>query len=407
MIINLPNDVNNIIHTLTENGYEAYAVGGCVRDSIIRRVPGDWDITTSARPQDVKALFRRTIDTGIEHGTVTIMFGSNGYEVTTYRIDGEYEDSRHPKSVEFTASLEEDLKRRDFTINAMAYNDERGLVDLYGGQQDIENRIIRCVGDACERFNEDALRMLRAVRFSAQLGYDIAEDTCSAIKRLAPDIARISKERIHTELNKMLLSDHPDYIDKACQLGITGIVFPVYDEADNRRQLLAFLKNVKCSIAFRYAALMCDRGKARTAAMLRELKLDNATIKLASALVENHGIELTDNPVKLRHMASDMTPALLDDVLDYEQAWYTTINDTNSLQQLNREKEALRAIKERGDCLGMKELALKGSDLIALGIKPGKDMGAILNLLLNMVLDEPQLNTAQQLAQIVKEQSNI
>ena len=188
MNIKMPDDVKVIIEKLTENGYEAYAVGGCVRDSIIRRVPGDWDITTSALPDEVKALFKRTIDTGIEHGTVTIMMGHNGYEVTTYRLDGEYEDSRHPKNVEFTQNLREDLRRRDFTINAMAYNDELGIVDMFGGMDDLDNGIIRCVGNAEERFTEDALRILRAVRFSAQLGFEIEENTCKAITKLAPAI---------------------------------------------------------------------------------------------------------------------------------------------------------------------------------------------------------------------------
>ena len=164
MIINLPEDVRHIINKLADEGYESYAVGGCVRDSVIGRVPDDWDITTSARPEDVKRIFRRTVDTGIEHGTVTVMIGREGYEVTTFRIDGEYKDSRHPENVEFTASLKEDLKRRDFTINAMAYNEQEGIVDLFGGMDDIRSGIIRCVGNPADRFAEDALRMLRAVK---------------------------------------------------------------------------------------------------------------------------------------------------------------------------------------------------------------------------------------------------
>lgn len=222
--ISLPKEVKHIIDILTQNGYEAYAVGGCVRDSILGRVPGDWDITTSALPQQVKALFRRTIDTGIQHGTVTIMLGKNGYEVTTYRIDGKYEDSRHPESVEFTPNLEEDLKRRDFTINAMAYNDENGVVDIFGGIDDIRNRIIRCVGNAHDRFTEDALRILRAVRFSAQLGFEIDKATKDAARELAPTLVKISRERIHTELNKLLLSDNPDYFSVVYELGVMKVI---------------------------------------------------------------------------------------------------------------------------------------------------------------------------------------
>src|SRR5699024_3207230 len=178
--ITIPENVRTILKTLNENGFEAYAVGGCVRDSLMGRIPNDWDITTSALPLEVKGLFRKTVDTGIQHGTVTVLLGGGAYEVTTYRLDGEYEDSRHPKTVEFTSLLSEDLRRRDFTINAMAANEEE-LVDLFGGREDLEARIIRCVGDANERFSEDALRILRAVRFAAQLGFSIEEKTMEAI----------------------------------------------------------------------------------------------------------------------------------------------------------------------------------------------------------------------------------
>ena len=173
MKIIIPENVKMILDTMHSAGYEAYIVGGCVRDALLGRVPGDWDITTNALPDQTKKLFKRTIDTGIEHGTVTVMVGKEGYEITTYRIEGEYEDSRHPKEVTFTRDLVEDMRRRDFTINAMAYNEEEGLIDKFDGIQDLEKRIIRCVGSPHERFSEDALRIMRAVRFSAQLDYDI------------------------------------------------------------------------------------------------------------------------------------------------------------------------------------------------------------------------------------------
>ena len=180
MRIQLPEKVTKIIAMLEAAGFEAYAVGGCVRDSILGRKPDDWDITTSAKPDQIKRLFPRTVDTGIKHGTVTVLLEREGFEVTTYRIDGAYEDGRHPSEVSFTANLREDLRRRDFTINAMAYNEKDGLMDLYGGIADLEAGVIRCVGKAEERFNEDALRMLRAVRFSAQLGFRIEEETGAA-----------------------------------------------------------------------------------------------------------------------------------------------------------------------------------------------------------------------------------
>lgn len=209
MRIDLPQNVNFIIDTLYEHGFEAYAVGGCVRDSLLGRTPQDWDITTSAKPAQVKAIFDHTIDTGIQHGTVTVMLEHVGYEVTTYRIDGEYEDARHPKEVTFTSNLKLDLERRDFTINAMAYNHRAGLVDEFDGIADLKAHVIRCVGCAHDRFSEDALRMFRAVRFAAQLGFDIEAQTKAAIKELAPALSKVSAERIQVELVKLLTSDHP------------------------------------------------------------------------------------------------------------------------------------------------------------------------------------------------------
>ena len=225
----IPEKAEKIIRELMAHGFEAYAVGGCVRDSILGREPGDWDITTSARPEQVKQIFHRTVDTGIEHGTVTVLIDKDAYEVTTYRVDGEYEDHRHPKEVTFTASLEEDLKRRDFTINAMAYNPETGLVDIFEGMQDLERKVIRCVGDSRERFDEDALRILRAIRFSAQLGFEIDEATKNAMTEKAETLKDVSAERIRVELVKLITSAHPEKIAEACRLGLTRVVLPEYD----------------------------------------------------------------------------------------------------------------------------------------------------------------------------------
>ena len=223
MTIEMPEKVKYIIKTIQAAGFDAYAVGGCVRDSLLGRTPNDWDITTLATPMQVKKLFPRTVDTGIQHGTVTVLLEKEGFEVTTYRIDGDYEDGRHPKEVSFTANLTEDLKRRDFTINAMAYNETSGLVDVFDGVKDLEKGIIRCVGNPKERFTEDALRMLRAIRFSAQLGYEIEENTKAAIKELAPTLHRISAERIQAEMIKLMVSPHPDYLRIAYDTGVTKV----------------------------------------------------------------------------------------------------------------------------------------------------------------------------------------
>ena len=229
MKLNIPSGAEIILNTLEQHGYEAYVVGGCVRDSILGRCPDDWDITTSASPEQVKALFRRTVDTGLQHGTVTVLIEKEGFEVTTYRVDGDYEDGRHPKEVRFTSNLKEDLKRRDFTINAMAYHPERGLVDLFGGVNDMEKKVIRCVGDPMERFQEDALRILRAVRFSAQLGFTIEASTKEAIGALAPNLKLVSAERIQVELVKLLVSPNPDYLRAAYETGVTAEFLPEFD----------------------------------------------------------------------------------------------------------------------------------------------------------------------------------
>ena len=229
MKLRIPAEVKYILDILKGRGFEAYIVGGCVRDAVLARTPNDWDITTSARPEDVKAAFRRTVDTGIAHGTVTVLVHDESFEVTTYRIDGAYEDGRHPSSVTFTPNLTDDLMRRDFTVNAMAYNEKDGLVDPYGGMDDLQRKCIRCVGDPDERFSEDALRVLRAVRFSAQLGFSIENETLKALSRHAENLRKISAERIQTELVKLLVSPHPGMIRTLYETGITRVILPEFD----------------------------------------------------------------------------------------------------------------------------------------------------------------------------------
>lgn len=403
--IDLPKDVKYIIDTLSTHGCEAYAVGGCVRDSILGRTPGDWDITTSALPMQVKELFRRTIDTGIQHGTVTVMLGKNGYEVTTYRIDGRYEDSRHPESVEFTPNLEEDLKRRDFTINAMAYNDEHGIVDIFDGVGDLERGIIRCVGRALDRFEEDALRILRAVRFSAQLGFEIEEETAKAAKELSPNLKKISSERIHTEFNKMLKSDHPDYFAVADRIGIMEMVLPEYHgmSAADKEFAGRFAKECACELPERYAAMLLLSGGQQDSAAdicaraLKRLKLDNDTINTAAMLVRWCNVTLTTDEAQLRHLIYNVGDANIIRILRFRLAYEVCAgNDTALIKQVI---DICTDILERGDCVSLKMLAITGKELIALGVPAGRQMGAILNELLMEVLDNPQLNEKSVLAE--------
>lgn len=403
--IALPKDVKHIIDVLMENGYEAYAVGGCVRDSILGRVPGDWDITTSALPMQVKGLFRRTVDTGIQHGTVTVMLGRNGYEVTTYRIDGKYEDSRHPESVEFTPKLEEDLKRRDFTINAMAYNDEHGIVDIFDGVGDLQRKIIRCVGNAHDRFDEDALRILRAVRFSAQLGFGIEENTARAAKELAVNLKKISSERIHTEFNKMLKSPHPDYFSVADAIGIMEIVLPEYHvmSAEDKTFVGGLARECACLLPERYAAMLFMSGgyseedPADTAKrVLKRLKLDNDTINTASMLLRFGMLEITDDESRIRHIIYETGDKNILRILDFRAAYERCIG--NDITDVRRMYDICNMIFERGDGVSLKNLAITGRELIAMGVPAGRQMGEILNSLLMLVLDNPQLNDREQLS---------
>ncbi len=439
MQIQLPAKAHKIISTLEAAGYEAYAVGGCVRDSILGRSPDDWDITTSARPEETKRLFSRTIDTGIRHGTVTVMLDKEGFEVTTYRIDGDYEDGRHPKNVTFTANLEEDLRRRDFTINAMAYNESRGLVDLYGGLADIETGVIRCVGDAGERFTEDALRMMRAVRFSAQLGYRIDEDTQAAITALASNLQKISAERIQTELVKLVVSPHPDYLRIAYETGITAQILPEFDLCMETPQnnphhcytvgehILHSMSAVESDKVLRLGMLFHDIGKPQTITVdeegithnkthpevgaemtrkiLRRLKFDNDTIDKVTKVVLYHDQEIAATQAGVRRAMNRMGEDIFTMMFAVRRADVEAQSDyqrEEKLQSIAYIEGLYQKVKEQGDAFSLKDLAITGFDLIAQGMKPGRQIGAVLQELLERVLEDPSCNTPEKLLEISK-----
>lgn len=434
MVIQIPEKVNKIIKRLQEHGYDAYAVGGCVRDSLLGRIPADWDITTSAKPMEVKALFKRTVDTGLQHGTVTVLLDKEGFEVTTYRIDGEYEDSRHPKEVIFTGKLEEDLKRRDFTINAMAYNDREGLVDVFGGARDLKQKIIRCVGEPGERFTEDALRILRAVRFSAQLGFMIEEDTAKAAGELAHTLKKISAERIHTELVKLLLSPHPAYLRTAWELGITKVVLSEFDAMMKTPQknphhcysvgehTLKALETVPEERILRLALLFHDMGKPEKRStdetgidhfyghqkvsaeiarkVMRRLRFDNDTLDKVTKLVLWHECPWECNGYSVRKVLCRIGPQLFELLLNMRRAdvlAQSTYRREEKLEKLRQSRELYEEVMERGDCISLKDLAVSGRDLIEAGMKPGKELGETLERLLELVLREPEKNTKEYL----------
>ena len=440
MKIELPRKVVLIIKNLQRHGYDAYAVGGCVRDSILNRKPEDWDITTSAKPEQVKRIFRRTVDTGIEHGTVTVLIGKDGFEVTTYRVDGLYEDGRHPKEVTFTSRLEEDLKRRDFTINAMAYNDDERLVDAFGGMRDLNYHLIRCVGDPKERFSEDALRILRAVRFSAQLAFPIEPETAEAIKSLAPNLEKISAERIQAELVKLLVSDHPERIQDACELGITKVVLPEWDDMvgvkqntphhkyDVAEHTVHALQNVKNDKVLRLTMLFHDMGKpvmkttdengrdhfkghaiaseqiAKT--VMKRLKFDNDTIRKVTKLVAYHDYRMEPTGANVRRAMHEIGVELFPYYLAVRLAdtkAQSSYERRGKLENIIQIRELYRNALRNKECVTLKDLAVTGTDLINLGIAPGKELGTLLNELLDMVIEDPAWNQKGKLCDYVKE----
>lgn len=443
MTITLPKDVSKIISALEDHGYEAFAVGGCVRDVLLGREPEDWDITTSAKPEEVKAIYSRTIDTGIEHGTVKVMLGKNGYEVTTYRIDGKYSDNRHPDRVEFTASLEEDLKRRDFTINAMAYNDSRGLIDLFGGMDDLKAKIIRCVGDPRERFKEDALRMFRAVRFSAQLGFDIEDKTADAVMDLHDNLKTISVERIQTELVKLITSDNPRKIVDCYHLGITAAVLPEFDAMMLTPQhhihhiynvgehTVKVMENVAPTKVMRLTALLHDISKPETITrdekgdthfkghpelgaekageILRRLKFDNDTIHKVKTLIKWHDVRPEAETVNIRKILNKIGEELFPMLLDIKYGDIMGQSDymrEEKLEVLEEYKRCFEEIISRKQCFTIKDLAVDGHDLMELGIPAGVEIGKKLNGLLSIVLEDPEKNKKEVLLSYVKKDMN-
>ncbi|MGX8728117.1 MAG: CCA tRNA nucleotidyltransferase [Lachnospiraceae bacterium] len=434
----LPENVKKVLDLLAANGYEAFVVGGCVRDAALGRDPSDWDITTNALPLQVKKVFRHTVDTGLQHGTVTVMLGGEGYEVTTYRIDGAYEDARHPSFVTFTPSLVEDLRRRDFTINAMAYNEDKGIVDLFGGLEDLENRVIRCVGDPDARFDEDALRILRAVRFSAQLGFDIELRTRCAIKRHADELRKISKERIRVELMKLLVSDNPGRLRDLYELGLTAQFLPQFDVCMETPQTtphhaynvgehtIRSVENIDPDPILRLTMLLHDFGKperrmvdkngkdhfpghpAESADLaleaLKELKFDNKTIDQVVNLVRWHDRRPRHREGSVRRTLWRIGPENFEAYLKVRRA------DDSAKSNYKREEKAADIIEteaighrilKRGDPLSLKELAIGGRELLELGAK-GPEVGEILEGALALVLEDPKLNTREFLLEYAK-----
>lgn len=441
MEFKVPENVYKIIEELHRNNYEAYAVGGCVRDKLLGREPKDWDITTSAMPNEVKLLFNRTVDTGIKHGTVTVLLEQSQYEVTTYRIDGDYVDNRHPEEVSFTKKLEEDLKRRDFTINAMAYNETDGLVDIFGGQEDLKAKIVRCVGDPNERFNEDALRMLRAIRFSAQLGFEIEEETYKAIKANSHLIRNISAERIRDEITKIIMSNNPSKFMLLYDAGLLEYIIPEFIANINCPQnspwhkytvdehIMQTVCNIENRLDLRWTMLLHDIAKApcRTTdekgydhfaghpvegavmanEILNRLKFDNKTIRKVTRLIKYHDHNIPLDERELRKTIAMVGEDIFEDLLKVMNADDAAKAEIVWIE--SREKnEALKKIYEKfkmnGYCLNKNDLKVSGDDLIECGFKQGIEIGDMLDFLFEKVLIEPKLNDKFELINLAKKE---
>lgn len=425
----MPNHVEKILEKLHKAGFEAYIVGGCVRDMLLNNTPHDWDITTSADPLEVKGLFDRTIDTGIEHGTVTVMMGSEGYEVTTYRLDGTYTDHRRPDTVDFTKSLREDLKRRDFTINAMAYNKEDGVVDLFDGQKDLADGIIRCVGVAKERFTEDALRMLRAIRFAARFAFVIDGETEEAIKSLSHLIQHVSGERIHMELTKTLCSDNPAYIERLVTYGLLDYVLPEFKPNVGLEQNHPYhvypvdqhtyecLKNIEGEEGLRWAIYLHDIGKGYTKTtddqgidhfyghpkisvdlanvILGRLKFDNKTRRRILKLIETHDYRFEATLKSVRKAMAKIGTDLYPQYLAVQRADVLGQNPDKGpdrIADLAAKELMYHEVIRLNQCVTIKDLALSGKDIIAMGLPSGALIGELLDHLLTYVLEKPDRN---------------
>ena len=430
MKTNIPWQCTEILNRFAAHHKEAYLVGGCVRDSLLGKVPKDWDICTEALPEEVIEIFKtdKVILTGLQHGTVTVMLGGMPVEITTYRIDGEYEDNRHPKEVFFTRSLEEDLSRRDFTINALAYHPDTGVIDYFDGLGDLERGIIRCVGDAASRYQEDGLRMLRAIRFACVLNFQFEPQTEQAIRTHSYLLRNIARERIQVEFDKILTSSWASYgLQTLARLDCFPYFLPEvchtwqFAQEGGYHQYDVFTHSIKAvalvppDVVLRLTMLLHDIAKpfvwhqegekdvfdghselgAKLAGdILERLRYDKKTISRVQMLIGQHERLLKPEEVCLRQAVADLTYEGVLELLAVKRADVWAHSDAMAqlpLEPFDQMEAMLRAIKERGDCCSLKELAVSGRDITALGAK-GRTVGDVLNQLLQLVIENPSCN---------------
>ena len=425
MNIKLPDEVKYIIDTLENNGCEAYAVGGCVRDSVSGKNPKDWDICTRARPEQALKYFQghHIIETGLRHGTITLMLNHKPFEITTYRIDGDYTDNRHPDKVEFVNDLKEDLSRRDFTINAMAYNQKTGIVDFFGGVNDLSSGIIKCVGAADKRFQEDALRIMRALRFASVYGFSIDDDTSKAMLDNKKLLHNIAAERIAGELNKLIVGDGVRDILLRHISVITEIIPEMsplvgfkqnnpYHCYDVLNHILFSLESAAKNVYVRLAVLFHDiakpecytetngighfyghqrAGSEMAKKILLRLKYDNETVETVTLLILYHDADIKPCMKQIKSWLNKIGEKRLRQLVDVKKAdaiGHSADCRQKKIAELNEVVLLIDEIIEQRQCFSLKYLAVNGSDLIALGIPQGNKIGIVLNKLLDMVINE-------------------
>jgi poly(A) polymerase/tRNA nucleotidyltransferase (CCA-adding enzyme) len=439
-MIRVPPLLEQFSQAFSDHGHQCYLVGGAVRDMILGKEPGDFDVTTDARPEKVQKMFRRTIPTGIKHGTVTVLFQNEQIEVTTFRTEADYADSRHPGSVAFVSSLEEDLKRRDFTMNALALNCRTGeLVDLHGGQKDLKNKVIRAIGDPQERFKEDGLRPLRAVRFAAVLGFEIEAKTLAAIQTCLEKTARVSAERIRVELEKLLLSPHPVYgLELLERTGLLGLILPELQALRGVEQSLPHhfdalehsfyaVEGVRPDLCLRLAALFHDIGKPAcrvekpdgtlsfyghdrkgaqmAASIMRRLKFSNEEIERVRHLIAEHMTHYEENwsDAAIRRCVARVGPEAMEDLYALLNAdEYALARQGLSCARVERFRARVEAVQSERLALSLKDLRVSGNDLAEIGVPRGPAVGKILNELLETVLDDPEMNDRDRLLRVAE-----
>ncbi len=437
----IPSVIRRFSQQFSQAGFSLYIVGGAVRDHLLGIENEDFDFTTDAKPEEVMQLFNAVIPTGIDHGTVTVRFEKHSFEVTTFRSEGSYQDGRHPSSVTFLTNLEEDLKRRDFTINAFAVdlNDSK-IIDLNGGKKDLKQRTIKAIGDPRERFEEDGLRILRACRFAGKLNFNITEDTLKAMHACRENLRNVSGERIRDELFRLVLSDHPEMgLNYMRECGILPIILPELAAGDQIDQkgmhhedvLSHAISTCQASVAIsnrlevRLAALLHDIGKSEvmeegetrntfynhdlvgeklTISLLKRLKASNDQIRLVSLLVRHHMFSYQSNwsDSAVRRFLTRVGKEHVGMLFSLRIADQIAIHGKPDIRLLEELEQRIKSILDAQDALSIKDLAVNGNDLMQAGIPKGKQLGKILEYLLETVLDDPKQNTREQLLEIAK-----